>query len=140
MRQTEGGLFWTFHEKKCHVKNSDERKGTVEGWISGNKECGFLSEEQWDQVKEEVRLSPIERKDLEDFLTSPQDCTLKESNVEDEGQEMTKPEQTLPVIDIFLNPKRSKELEELLTPSQEGEVDQDLDKVTRLTLECHIPG
>merc|ERR1712130_1004394 len=81
-----------------------------------------------DQVKEEVRLSPKERKDLEEYLTSPQECIQQEINLEDEGQENPNLQQTLPIIDIFLNPNRSKELEELLTSSQEGEVSQDLDE------------
>ena len=131
---TDGGLFWTYHEKQCHVKKSDEGKGTVEGWMWGNKECGLLSQDQWDQVKEEVILGPKERKDLEDYLTSPQECIQEESQEEDEGQNEPNLQKTLPIIDMFLNPKRSQELKELLNSSQKREVGHDLDEVTNLTL------
>ena len=67
--ETPGGLFWTFYEVNswCGVRNSEVMKKTgVMNWTTGNRECGFLSKDQWDQkLSEPISLSPEIRQDLE---------------------------------------------------------------------------
>ena len=116
------GLFWTFdtNQKICHMKKTDGQKRPLEGWVTGNRECGLLDQNQWEQlVKEEIILSPEIRNGLKSYLTSV-NCQETEST----GKEQ------LPIIDLFLNPNRSKELKETLQESEKREGSVTHTKVT----------
>ena len=88
-------------------------------WTTGNRECGFLSKDQWDQkLSEPISLSPEEiRQDLEFYLKSANRAKCQDNSKEGEqtvssGQDTE--QDSLPTIDLFLNPNRSKELEGIL--------------------------
>ena len=48
---TPGGLFWVFNQGNamCIVKSS-EREIQENGRMAGNRNCGLLSQNQWDQI------------------------------------------------------------------------------------------
>ena len=108
------GLVWAFNEEGalCHVKMTDEQKIPSDGWVTGNRECGLLDVKQWNQLLAEPNtLSPEIRQSLGIYLDSPGkvDCQqIQEQTGELDGRD------SLPTIDLFLNPNRSEELESIV--------------------------
>ena len=65
---------------------------------------------------------------LGEYLMKPKDCPEGQSKTESEEQAQDDVNKKPPIIDVFLNPRRSDELERLLKSSQNNEASTD--KVT----------
>ena len=65
---------------------------------------------------------------LGEYLMKPKDCPEGQSNTNNEEQAQDDVKKKSPIIDVFLNPERSDELERLLKFSQNNEASTD--KVT----------
>ena len=37
---TDGALFWTFFNRRCYLKTSKSWRQALNGYVSGNSECG----------------------------------------------------------------------------------------------------
>ena len=99
-----------------------------EGKISGRRECGLLTQEEWDQ-----KMSSESRANLREFLKTPRNCTTSQKPLKDEGEVPEEVTKALPAIDVFLNPSRSKELEHMLRKSE----DTGVGKVTKVRYILH---
>ena len=129
---TEGGLFWGFDTKAlmCNVVNSNDTKHTSSDWVTGNRQCGFQSSSNQEQTL--PKLTSEEVKKLGKHLTKPKNCPSSQSTPNHEGQkDETGALQTPPIIDVFLNPNRKDELEEMLRSSEQKETGE-LPKVSRV--------
>ena len=116
---TDGGTAWTFDtsSKTCSVHNTSLYSTNFmpsEGKISGRRECGLLTQEEWDQ-----KMSSESRANLKKFLQTPRNCTTSQKPLKDEGEVPEEVTKALPAIDVFLNPSRSKELEHMLWKSED---------------------
>ena len=138
----------------CHMKSSDKGEEQDDnGRMAGNRNCGLLSQNQWDQIlgktttttttttttstttittttttaTKHIILSSDERNRLAEYLTTPLACPKDQNDPEQIDQSDTKGKATLPILDVFLNPNRSKELEHILALTEKraaGSLDQ----------------
>ena len=116
---TDGGTAWTFDtsSKTCSVHNTSLYSTNFvpsEGKISGRRECGLLTQEEWDQ-----KMSSESHANLRKFLKTPRNCTTSQKPLKDEGEVPEEVTKALPAIDVFLNPSRSEELEHMLRKSED---------------------
>ena len=49
---TVGGVFWVYNRTtgECNVKRSDEGKEGIEGFVTGNRECGLMASSRWTEI------------------------------------------------------------------------------------------
>ena len=121
--ETQDGLFWSFSQEDltCHVVSSVDGKVGEIGWNTGNRACGLLSPAQWDLVI--PTLKPEDRLKLGNYLTAPQNCpsSPESQNIPDiNGHVNARASKSTPIIDLFLNPSRSVELNNMLKISAES--------------------
>ena len=130
--ETEGGLFWGFDTKAlmCNVVNSNDTKHTSSDWVTGSRQCGFQSSSNQEQTL--PKLTPEEVKKLGEHLTKPKNCPSSLRTPNHEGQiDENVVLKTPPIIDVFLNPNRKDELEEMLRSSEQKETGE-VPKVSRV--------
>ena len=48
----ESALFWTYARAagQCYLLNDNSDERVEDGWVSGNKDCGLMSEEEWTSI------------------------------------------------------------------------------------------
>ena len=66
---------------------------------------------------------------LGEYLMKPKDCPEGQSNTNNEEQAQDDVNKKPPIIDVFLNPERSDELERLLKLPQDNKAIADMTKV-----------
>ena len=120
--KTPGGLFWVYNRGtgKCNVKKNGLNKVACQGRVTGNRECGLMPKESWDKVNSENCATPEERDELANYLGTPENCLqgseeTTKTNVETEIIE----QKAAPIIDLFLNPNRSDELDKMMSLAKE---------------------
>ena len=48
----ESALFWTYARAagQCYLLNDNSDERVEDGWVSGNKDCGLMTEEEWTSI------------------------------------------------------------------------------------------
>ena len=80
-----------------------------------------------------------ERKRVNNILTTPKECPETHIDTKEE-KESPNSKQKPPIIDLFLNPARSKELEDMLKQSERRGASETRTKVNDNTFSLLIPG
>ena len=50
--ETVGGLFWVYNRTtgECNVERTDEGKEGIQGFVTGNRECGLMAASRWTEI------------------------------------------------------------------------------------------
>ena len=70
---------------------------------------------------------------VESILTTPKDCPENQIDTKEEKESPNSKQKPAPIIDLFLNPARSKELEDMLKQSERRGASVTRTKVTNDT-------